>query len=441
MENKPYFLIGDTEAFMRGELDNVTVSGGQVVLDMVQGAYVPYGCYTSPAIPLPTFDTLYPSWNAASPPGTAVEVQARVLVDGNWTGWFGFGRWSAFIRRESAKPQRRGAIALQGDRLLLDTKLATQAQLRIYLYTREEKATPAVRLLGVGVRPANAIPASGRPVNAALHLPPYAAFRRAPALGRQMDLAISLASLTNRWGADLLPEEFALALYDKAAPDRANLCFAAAAAGCWGFPAWAGWADLATLRAEVRAGFGVVVNLATTPAQQAAGFPESRYTALRGFATDPATGRQRVLLNDPLAAGDFEAEISLPIDDFLVSWNNVALFMRPARYDRSAGCPARTACCLQPAGADRPGVFLLNVGGAVRPLPDAFCGTPGAPAGVLAWTGGGSRAHATTAHKTFHFVQPAGGGIALPASADTPTRHTVYAIDASGSMLVGDITI
>ena len=112
MENKPYFLIGDTEAFMRGELDNVTVSGGQVVLDMVQGAYVPYGCYTSPAIPLPTFDTLYPSWNAASPPGTAVEVQARVLVDGNWTGWFGFGRWSAFIRRESAKPQRRGAIAI-----------------------------------------------------------------------------------------------------------------------------------------------------------------------------------------------------------------------------------------------------------------------------------------------------------------------------------------
>ena len=36
-------LLQDTEAFMRGELDNVTVQQNCIVLDLVQGGYVPYG--------------------------------------------------------------------------------------------------------------------------------------------------------------------------------------------------------------------------------------------------------------------------------------------------------------------------------------------------------------------------------------------------------------
>ena len=38
---KNTLLLRDTEAFMRGELDNVTVAGGCIVLDLVQGSYVP----------------------------------------------------------------------------------------------------------------------------------------------------------------------------------------------------------------------------------------------------------------------------------------------------------------------------------------------------------------------------------------------------------------
>ena len=78
MESKNTFILHETEAFMRGELDNVTVAHGRIVLDLVSGGHVPYGCYTSPAVPLPTFDALRVSWNAGTPPGTAVEAQARV---------------------------------------------------------------------------------------------------------------------------------------------------------------------------------------------------------------------------------------------------------------------------------------------------------------------------------------------------------------------------
>ena len=61
------------------------------IRDRVQGGYVPYGCYTSAPIPMPLFDALRVSWNAASPEDTAVEAQVRVMVDGNWTPWNSFG--------------------------------------------------------------------------------------------------------------------------------------------------------------------------------------------------------------------------------------------------------------------------------------------------------------------------------------------------------------
>ena len=181
--DKNTFLLQDTEAFMRGELDNVTVAGGSIVLDLVQGSYVPYGCYT------------------------------------NWTAWMAFGKWSLYLKREGAAPRERGPLQLMPDCLLLDSKCATQVQLRIYLYSKNEKATPAVHLLGATVRMVDVIPSGGRPVNRTLHLMPYLQKRRAPVLAPWMDLAISLASLTNRWGADILPEEFAQALRDWRKPD------------------------------------------------------------------------------------------------------------------------------------------------------------------------------------------------------------------------------
>lgn len=438
---KNTFLLRDTEAFMRGELDNVTVAGGQILLDMVQGGYVPYGCYTSPAIPLPLFDALRVSWNASTPPGTAVEAQARVLVDGNWTAWSSFGRWSPYLTREGAKPACRGPLALSPDLLELDSKTAAQAQLRIYLYTKEEKQTPAVSLLGVSVRQVDVIPAGGRPVNACLHLMPYSLARRAPALRPVMDLAIGLASLTNRWGADILPEEFALAMRDcQPGQPGTNLCFAAAAAGCWGFPTWVGWADLGRLRAELRAGYGMLVALEATPAQQTAGFPPLRYVTLRGFGT--VGGVSCALLNDPWTADtDFDVECSLPLDDFLVAWNNVALFLRKRQGGPTAGCPTRTSVWLRHTEDTPEGIYLLYQNGAARALPDDFCGTDDAPAGVLAWSVPDERPHATTAHRAFHYAAPEQGGIRLERQAGEYRKYTVYAIDANGSMRVGDVMV
>ena len=431
-------LLRETEAFMRGELDNVTVSQNSIVLDLVQGSYVPYGCYTSAPISMPVFDALRVSWNAASPRGTAVEAQARVLVDGNWTPWVGFGKWSPYLHRESPAYQERGPVQRWPAHLQLDSKYATQAQLRIYLYSKDEKATPAVTLLGVSTHVVDVIPARGRPVNARLHLMPYAAARRTPALRPWMDLANCLASLTNRWGADLLPEEFAQVLRDWRAPDDCdprNLGFAAAAAAQWGFPAWVAYGDLALLRAEARAGCGAVVGLQSSPEQIAAGAPERRFAAVRGFAS--IDGSPKVLLCDPWASeNDFDCETDMPLDDFMVAWDNLALLMRQRKNNTSPLGRTRCSAWLRPVGTDAPGVYHMYINGEEHLLADDFC----ARGGVLAYSLPDAQPHATTAHRQFTYVEPAQGGILLE-HGDTPRKYTVYAIDSAGGMLVGDVTV
>ncbi|MGN0975926.1 MAG: hypothetical protein ACI4OL_07965 [Gemmiger sp.] len=441
MEAKNLFLLQNTEEFMRGELDNVTISHGHIVLDNLGGSYVPYGCYTSPAVPMPLFDALRVSWNATTPQGTVVEMQARVMVDGNWCPWCSFGKWSPYIRRESPAPSTRGPLVLEPDRLLLDSKRGAQIQLRIYLYTQDERRTPAVRLLAASVRQTDVIPSGGKPVNACLRLLPYAAAERAPTLQGAMDLAVSLASLTNRWGADILPEEFAFAMYDWQPECRANLSFAAAAAGCWGFPAWVRYTDLGGLRADARAGYGAVVRLTPTAAQKEAGYPPHRYVAVRGFSDRFGGGTPTVLLDDPMAPSDFEAETEMPLDEFMVAWDNVALTIRPRLNRLPAGCPTRTMASLRRVKGGAPGLCQFYLNGTLRYLPDDFCGTPDAPTGLLAWTALDGTPHATTAHKKFHFAAPVQGGVVLPVNPDAPAKYTVYAISASGAMLVADITL
>lgn len=394
-------LLQDTEAFMHGELDNVTVQQNCIVLDLVQGGYVPYGCYTSAPIPMPLFDALRVSWNAASPEDTAVEAQARVMVDGNWTPWNSFGKWSPSLHREGPPYQARGPVQRWPDRLQLDSKYATAVQLRIYLYSKNEKVSPAVMLLGASVRVVDVIPARGRLVNARLHLMPYTAARRAPALQPWMDAAISLASLTNRWGADLLPEEFAQ-----------------------------------VLRAEARAGCGAVVTLQSTPAQIAAGAPERHCAALRGFASS-LDGEPKVLLCDPYAAAeDFDCEIEMPLDDFMVAWDNVALLMRQRKSSTPPQGRTRCSAWIRPVGTDAPGVYRLYLNGEEHPLPDDFC----AQGGVLAYSLSDEHPHATTAHRQFSYVEPTQGGILLE-HGDTPRKYTVYAIGTDGRMIVGDVTV
>ena len=69
MASEKTILIQGTEDLARGEMDNVTLDGGAVVLEQAEGRYLLFGCYTTPAFSVPVSGELLVSWNADTPEG------------------------------------------------------------------------------------------------------------------------------------------------------------------------------------------------------------------------------------------------------------------------------------------------------------------------------------------------------------------------------------
>lgn len=482
MELHNEYLLQGTEGFAKGEFDNVAASEGALSLERMDGRYMLYGCYTSQPLPFVAFDRLMVSWNAETPDGTVVEAQVRVRQAGVYSEWQSFGRWSPQLRRAGVWAPL-GQPGVRGAALRLDAP-ADQLQLRIYLYTNDDRLTPAVRLLAAAVRPIGWQPQEGREVERELYAPAYRAAGRDPAFGESIDLPIAVASLINHWGEDLLPEELAHLMYDEAAGGCENLAFAAAAAGCYGYRAWAAYRSLGGLRAEIRSGHAAAVLFSGAPTpQQAAetGLPlapglaapaRQRMLVVRGFTGEGADAK--VLVNDPAAPPDATAPdepARLPLSDFLVGWQEGITLLVHRGEKGEAGCrPARGCCELQPLGPV--GRYLPKVQGADWQLPTGAAeqtaqqGAPESAAGAanaaaaaqgsattaaepraagpactLAYTLPAAVAHPTTAHKQFRFLTPGPAGeVQLPPEVFSEGGQiTVYLVDRQGGLLVGEV--
>lgn len=445
MEAKNLYVLSGTENLMRGELDNVTIQDGRLRLDSVAGRYVLYGCYTSQPVSFPAFTRLIMSWNADTPNGTVVEAQARVMVDGNWTTWSSFGRWSPFLTtRANAKRPPRGPVSVEGNILNLDGKTAMQAQMRIYLYTEDERISPAVDLLAMSVHTfafTTRAPAS-RPMQRELRVPAYSQLLRDPLFGGRISLPVCLTGLMNRWGEDVLPEELAHAMYDWADRTCANLTFGTAAAGCWGYECYALWCDLPHLREEVRSGFAAAVRLSypgqmpVPPAVAECGEAAGHYVNVTGFVT--RDGVDYVLVNDPLAPTDDSAPRAWHLSYFMDVWDGLTLLLHRRRKTGGWQKPGRVTVSLQPV-PDSNGLYrLCGVDGPLELSAD-FCGSEGVPRGCVGIIRNGKKVFATTAHKRTRFVLPMQGCVQLPPPSTPPVRYTVFAVNSTGRMTVGEV--
>ena len=155
MEQRNNLVLQGTETFSRGQLDNLALENGALVLDSVAGRSLQYGSYTTPEFAMPAFCNLNVSWNAYAPHNTMVEVRCRVYAGNAWTGWMSFGRWAPDYPRCSTHAQSEdGMIFLMGDTVTVATPGGgTGVQLQVNLSTNDDKVTPAVRLLAAAVRP------------------------------------------------------------------------------------------------------------------------------------------------------------------------------------------------------------------------------------------------------------------------------------------------
>ena len=434
MEQRNNLVLQGTETFSRGQLDNVALESGSLVLDSAAGRYLPYGSYTTPEFAMPAFCNLNVSWNARTPRNTLLEVRCRIYAGNNWTGWMSFGKWAPDYPRCSVNTQSEdGMIFLMGDTVTVATPGGgTGIQLQVNLSTNDDKATPALRLLAAAVRPLVWEKQEGLPLNRRLYLPEYCLNAHDPAFGREMDLPLVMAALMNRWGEDILPEEVAYVMEDSATRSTGNAAFAAAAAGCCGYPCWQAWMDLKDLRAQIHDGCSVAVRVERRVRGQRE--PLSVWMGLRGFGHDDAVLADFVLLNDPAADSDGAVNCTMALTDFRRYFTGRAIALRPKPRDIEADRPRRFLCELE-KGAEE-GHYYFSKRGQRDPLPETFSG----------WIAGSSHdgvAHATTAHRTFQRMRRAeDGGIQFtPEQLAVGGRQSVYAVDQTGSMRVAEVRL
>lgn len=110
-----------------------------------------------------------PSWNAATPAGTWVDVGLRALADGRWTRWYELGSWSSRdpARRHSAAGQRNARGRVATDTLVL-ARAADGFQLALRLRSARAGASPSFRLAALAFSGAPARPRTLAPGDRAL---------------------------------------------------------------------------------------------------------------------------------------------------------------------------------------------------------------------------------------------------------------------------------
>ena len=363
-----------------------------------------------------------------------VEVRCRVYAGSRWTGWMSFGKWAPDYPRCSINAQSEdGMIFLLGDTVTVATPGGgTGIQLQVNLSTNDDKSTPAVRLLAAAVRPLTWEKHEGRPLNRRLYLPEYCLSAHDPSFGREMDLPLVMAALMNRWGEDILPEEVAYAMEDNATRSTGNAAFAAAAAGCCGFPCWQAWMDLQDLRTQIHDDCPVAVRVERRIRGQRD--PVGIWMGLRGFGHDDAVMADYVLLNDPTADSDGSVNCTMALSDFLRYFTGRAIALRRKPRDAAADLPNRVRCDLARSEDGR--CYYFEQRGQRDPLPDDF-------SGWTAYTLHDGIAHATTAHRTFRRMErtPDGGLCFPPEQLAAGGRCSVYAVDQTGRMRVAEVRL
>jgi Peptidase_C39 like family len=258
------------------------------------------------------FTELVLSWNADTPPGTAIRIEARLHyspVDdqpeaGTWSAWRGLGHWGTtgpaatpLPRSGEAAPPDDPAVKVAIDTLRVGKGYeATAFQARVTLYGGA--ATPEVYLLAASTvhrrRPpasAEADPPLGRPV--ALPVPARSQLVEREEIAHDICSPTSVSMVLQFYGIDRPTEEVAQGVYDHGAEIYGNWPFNTAYAARHGLQAVVRhFGTLGEVERELHQGHPVIISVAFEPGE----LPE---------APIPRTNGHLLVVTGVDAAGDF----------------------------------------------------------------------------------------------------------------------------------------
>lgn len=338
-------LIDTGSAFAAGTTDGTVVLSAETAplrLAAAGGRYRPRGLYLSPVIQTAPFRDLILSWNADTPAGTALTVEAQVLVSGKWSEWFSWGTWGG--QSASAAKLAGRAAKMDIDTLTISGgQKATAVRYRLTLTSSDPRVTPAVRLVALTIKGQDGIKAEP-PVAIAgwqrdLDVPAYSQAKRDPRIASRICSPTSLSMVMNYWGVTASPEDTAWGSYDHRGDLFGNWSFNAAYAGRRGFTSYVAYLNsLADLKQEIAHGYPVVVAVwyrsseaVPQPFPVLHGAPidytDGHLVVVHGFKV--RDGKEYVLVNDPAGGNDAAVYREYAAGEFAAAWVKVAYIIRP----------------------------------------------------------------------------------------------------------------
>ena len=311
--------------------ESVRVGDGAIELGLVGRPYPAVGTYTSEVIHTQPFRNLIMSWNADTPTGTHIELEARVLLTGGiWSEWMSWGKWGRTIVSSMAHTSD-DHVKVDTDTLIIKgiNEEATAVQYRVQLHSQDPEVTPTVRLIAGSMR--NDLPGhqlvklyDGSMLKSDLAVdlpvPQYSQYRRDPQVAHGICSPTCLTMVMEYFGTKVLVEEVVRATWDNAYKGYGNWSFNAAVAASYGFSAYvayySGEDDTATLdliRLELAEGRPIIASVRyrnssevdrNLPVLESAPIPSTggHLVLIRGIVE--REGVNFLIVNDPAAPDD-----------------------------------------------------------------------------------------------------------------------------------------
>lgn len=258
-----------------------------------------------------------PSWNAATPPGTWIEIQIRAQFGERWSKWFILGIWAedySTIQRHSVKGQEDADGTVSDDTFVAkNNEVATNKfQLKLRLFSADGKKIAKVRNVSVSYSkaiPPSADVAAGNSAlwNTLLDVPPYSQMVY-PDGGNVWCSPTSVSMVLAFWNKDTSPCEprvraAVAGVYDWVFDGHGNWPFNAAYGYTQGFEAYiARFTSLTQAEEYIAAGVPVIMSAAwkegelTNPATSST---NGHLLVLVGFDEEG-----NLIVNDPAAPTD-----------------------------------------------------------------------------------------------------------------------------------------
>ncbi|WP_203650178.1 C39 family peptidase [Secundilactobacillus yichangensis] len=314
-----------------------------LVLDQMDNEYVSEGTLTTSAFDLPQFKNLVASWNALTPVGTAVQVEARINQGERWSAWHSWGRWSTKSLSASVKHDKEDPLTgIDTDTLTVKDGVGTKAQLRVHLYTGNPQQTPVLKLVAASVKPVHQdlmVDEHAVSVDRVITTPAYSQEIRDPKLAPGICSPTTVSMAVNRQNADILPEELALHNLDATYEGFGNWSFSTAAAGSMGYRAYTAYTNIDGLRRQILAGYPVGVSVQYTNdanngklpyVENAMGDTVGHLLLVTGFTK--LNGIDYVAVNDSYADSNEDAKRLYRLEQFSEAWHSRIAYIIGGNY-------------------------------------------------------------------------------------------------------------